>query len=99
MKPKNYQADEFLYDTKPDPIEVTVDKKVSLLYDCCILYKSTKGRDAREAALREILSQYTSERALTTALHDVVVGNKPIDIFIAQKQRSDANDVQNNLHH
>lgn len=85
MQQKYYQGDEFIYETMPDPMNVAIDKKVSLLYDLCILCKSKKDRDAREAAVREVLSQYTSERALTTALHDVVLCNKSIDTFLAQK--------------
>lgn len=81
----HYQTDEFLYDTLPDPMEIAVDKKVSLLYDLCILCKTKATPDSREAALREVLSQYGSERALTTALHDIVNGNKTIDTFLAQK--------------
>ena len=83
---RHYQGDEFLYETLPDPINVAIDKKVSLLYDLCVLCKGKKSRDEREEALREVLSHYTSERALTTALHDVVLGNKSIDTFLAQKE-------------
>lgn len=80
-----YQTDEFLYATPPDPMEIAVDKKVSLLYDLCILCKTRKTTDSREAALREVLSHYNSEGALTNALHDVVLGKKTIDTFLAQK--------------
>ena len=82
---RHYQADEFLYNTTSDPMNVVVDKKVSLLYELCILCKSRKDRDARETALREILSKYTTEDALNNALHDIVRGNKSINTFLAQK--------------
>ena len=82
---RHYQTDEFLYDTLPNPVDIAIDKKVSLLYDLCILCKTKTNRDAREAALREVLSHYNSERALTNALHDVVLGNKTIDTFLIQK--------------
>ena len=82
---RHYQADEFIYETISDPVSVAVDKKVSLLYDLCILCKTKTSPDSRETALREVLSHYNSERALTTALHDVVLGNKSIDTFLAQK--------------
>lgn len=86
MKQKHYQSDEFLFDTMPDPMNVAIDKKVSLLYDLCILVANKKDRDVRESDLREVLSHYNSERALTIALHDVVLGNKTIDTFLAQKK-------------
>lgn len=83
---RHYQTDEFIYDdVLPDPISIAVDKKVSLLYDLCILCKDKKSRDEREAALRDVLSHYKSESALTSALHDVVLGNKSIDTFLEQK--------------
>lgn len=85
MKQKHYQGDDFLYDTLPDPIDVAIDKKVSLLYQLCILVMNKKDRDSRETALREVLSHYNSERALTTALHDVVFEHKTLDEFLAQK--------------
>lgn len=91
MKQKYYQADEFIYDTMPDPMDVAVDKKVSLLYDLCILCKSKRDPDTREAELRKILSQYNSEWALTSALRDVVLGNKPLNTFLAQKKAEQEN--------
>ena len=78
---KHYQVDEFILDTTADTMEVAIDKKVSLLYDLCVLSR----RDSREAALRKVLSQYTSEHTLTTALHDVVVGKTDLDTFLAKK--------------
>ena len=83
---RHYQCNDFLFDTQPDPISIAIDKKVSLLYDLCVLVMHKKDRDVREATLRDILSQYTSERELTIALHDIVLGNKPLDAFLAQKK-------------
>ena len=85
MKQKYYQCNDFLFESMPDPIDVAIDKKVSLLYDLCILVMHKKDRDARETTLREVLAHYNSERALTTALHDIVLGNKSLDTFLAQK--------------
>ena len=92
MRQKHYQGDDFLPDSLPDPMDVAVDKKVSLLYQLCILCKSKKDPDAREVAVRKVLSQCTSERALTITLHDVVAGNKSINTFLAQK-------LQENVRH
>lgn len=91
---RHYQADDFIGETTPDPMNVAVDKKVSLLYQLCILCKDKKDPDAREDAVRKVLSQCTSERALTIALHDVVAGNKSINTFLAQKKAE-----QENIHH
>ena len=85
MKQKNYQADEFIINAAPDPIEVCIDKKVSLLYDLCILKQTKVFRDSREEAVRKVLSQYTTEDALNNALHDIVRGDKPLNTFLAQK--------------
>jgi hypothetical protein len=81
----NYQCNEFIFDSNPNPVDVAVDKKVSLLYELCVLVMNKEHHDPREDALRKVLSNYTSERSLTTALHDVVVGNKPLDTFLAQR--------------
>lgn len=73
-----------------EPAEVVADKKVSLLYDLCIL-TTRRGsdkrlvKDPRESALREVLSHYCSETEINNALHDVVYGNKTLNQFLAQK--------------
>ena len=88
----HYQTDEFIYDEViPDPIDIAIDKKVSLLYDLCILCKTKNRRDVREAELREVLSRYTTEKQLDNALHNVVLGNKTIDTFLAQKCYNETN--------
>lgn len=72
-----------------EPAEVVVDKKISLLYDLCILRTRKKDKciekDARESALREVLSHYCSETEINNAIHDVIFGNKSINQFLAQK--------------
>lgn len=63
-----------------------VDKKVSLLYDLCILMRAKTGdKDAREKALREVLARYTTDRQLDIALHNVVRGDITLNTFLAQK--------------
>ena len=78
---KHYTVDEFIMnDTNTDTdINTAVDKKVSLLYDFCILRHCRGTADSREDALRAYLKRYCTETQLTRALHDVVVGNKTID--------------------
>lgn len=73
-----------------EPAEVVADKKISLLYDLCILTARHKGgkrigKDPRETALRGVLSHYCTETQINNALHDVVYGNKTLDQFLAQK--------------
>lgn len=74
-----------------EPAEVVADKKVSLLYDLCIL-SARRGKDGkrlskdpRESALREVLSHYCTETEINNALHDIVYGNKTLNQFLAQK--------------
>jgi hypothetical protein len=82
---KHYQVDEFVTTVNADPMDVAIDKKVSLLYDLCVLVNNHNTRDSREVALREVLSRYNSEHSLTTALHDVVVGKTALNTFLEQK--------------
>lgn len=83
---RHYQVNEFIHDDMlPDPINIAIEKKVSLLYELHVLKKIGASLDAREAKLREALSQYKSERALTIVLHDVVFGNIPLDTFLRRK--------------
>ena len=72
-----YTVDEFLTNKADTDINIAIDKKISLLYECGIL----RGRptDSREDAVRAYLKRYSAEHQLTRALHDVIVGNKTID--------------------
>lgn len=83
---RHYQVNEFIHDDRlPNPVNIAIEKKVSLLYELHVLKKVGSNLDAREAALRKALSQYDSERALTTALHDVVFGNMSLNTFLKRK--------------
>ena len=75
----HYTIDEFLSNNEDTNIKAVVDKKVSLLYDFCILRQSGTSRDGREAAVRAYLQRYSTEAQVTRVLHDVVVGNKTVD--------------------
>lgn len=76
----HYTIDEFLNDTADDTnINTVVDKKVSLLYDFCVLRHRGTSADSREAAVRAYLKRYCTEAQLTRVLHDVLVGNKTVD--------------------
>ena len=80
---RHYQTDDFISPIT-EPVPVVVDKKISLLYDLCILTMSKTSRDRREANLREILSQYSTEIEVDNAVHDIIF-NKSLNTFLAQK--------------
>ena len=77
---KHYQADEFLYDdTLPDTKTDAIEKKVSLLYDFCVLTKHKGKPDVREQAVRELLAQYSTEQQMSNVLHPVLVGDSTLN--------------------
>ena len=80
-----YLIDEFIDGTCECTFEEQVDKKVSLLYDMCILIKRRKDTDSREQAVRELLSSYSSERQMDNAVHDIVVGKCTINEMLKRK--------------
>lgn len=77
---RQYHAEDFL-SNKVDSVNIAIEKKISLLYDRCILRK----HDPRIPKIRAALTKCSSEYEVTTALHDVVLGNKSIDTFLRQK--------------
>jgi hypothetical protein len=81
---RQYECEDFIHPTN-EPVEVVVDKKISLLYDLCILHKTKMSRDRRETALREILAEYCTETQIDQALHDIVRGNKTLNEYLEQK--------------
>lgn len=86
MSKKHYNIDTFLDETEQTKEDV-IDQKVSLLYD---LSKLVYGRyntmnDDREPLVRKLLDTYESETAMTTVLHDVVMGYTTLDALLKQK--------------
>ena len=85
---KRYELDEFindehnLYTAHTEPKADLIDKKVSLLYDFCILTKKSYKADAREKAVRELLSHYNTEFEMNCVLHTVLVGECQINKLI-----------------
>lgn len=59
----------------------TIDEKVELLYDFCILRHNARKQ---EEAVREILGSCKSEAEMDRKLRDVLVGGKPLKEFINQ---------------
>lgn len=85
---KNYDADEFLFNFEDDTISNAVDKKVSLLYDFCILVEKgarNKLPDRRENALRLLLGRCSDEYAMTHLLRDVLLGHCTLDELLDRK--------------
>ena len=83
MSRMNYQTDEFLFgggvaESKTHAIE----KKVSLLYDFCVL---TKRNSEKEDAIRTLLEQCKHEYEMSQVLHCVLCGDTTIDELLAQK--------------
>lgn len=83
---KQYEVSEFIQNSTELSIIDAVDKKVSLLYDFCILRKPRGvSCDKREKYVRKWLSTYTSEHHMTNALHGILVGNTTLDNVLTQK--------------
>lgn len=80
-----YLVDEFIDGTCECTLEEQVDKKVSLLYDMCILLKRKKEADNREQAVRQLLASYQTERQIDNAVRDVIVGNTTLNRLLKQK--------------
>ena len=80
-----YLVEEFIDGTCECTFEEQVDKKVSLLYDMCILTKRKKDADNREQCVRQLLSSYQSERQMDNAVHDIVVGKTTLNDILKRK--------------
>lgn len=79
-----YLVDEFLDGTCECTFEEQVDKKISLLYDMCIL--SRRISDAKQVqATRQLLSSYQTERQMDNAVHDIVVGKCTLEDVLKRK--------------
>jgi hypothetical protein len=83
---KHYCIDDFIRNTS-DTFATTIDKKISLLYDFCILRRSKRlGCDTREHILRTILSQYSNEYAISNAIRPILMGDITLNDFIKSKE-------------
>ena len=72
----------------PDTIEETAKKKISLLYDMCIL-KRGKGHtaDPRAKTVKRILLAHKDIASIDNALRNVVRFNETLDDFITRKEK------------
>ena len=81
-----YNADEFISTESTEcPKDEIIDKKVSLLYDLCVLIGGKKRKDEREKAVRELLASYTNEQQIDNAIHPIIVGNCTLNQTLKRK--------------
>jgi hypothetical protein len=82
-----YIVDEFIgVNAEPTTYDNEVEKKVSLLYDFCILHKRKyKQPDEREAAVREFLRSYGSEVLMDNAVRGILVGDYTLTELLRRK--------------
>jgi hypothetical protein len=66
-----YCADDIMSKTT-DTLDVLIEKKISLLYELCMLTMRKHKNDPREDAVRKILSRCTSGTQIDNALYGVV---------------------------
>ena len=85
-----YNVDEFIgLNAEPTTFEDEVDKKVSLLYDFCILHRRKyKKADEREDAVRKMLHSYGSTISMDNAVHDILVGRCKLEDKMKQMEVS-----------
>lgn len=79
-----YLVDEFIDGACECTFEDQVDKKVSLLYDLCILSRRTNKAEY-EQAVRQLLSSYQTERQMDNAVHDIIVGKCTLEDVLKRK--------------
>lgn len=80
-----YNIDEFIGTESTEcPKDEIIDKKVSLLYDLCILLGKKHGDD-REKAVRELLASYGNEQQIDNAIHPIIVGNCTLNQTLKRK--------------
>jgi uncharacterized protein YqgQ len=84
--PTEYDVDEFLGTNEPTTYETEVEKKISLLYDFCVLHKRKYQKpDEREVAVRELFRSYGSAVVMDNAVHDILVGKDELDRLLIRK--------------
>jgi hypothetical protein len=81
-----YCAEDFMGVQEPAPFEVEVEKKISLLYDLCVLHTKNHQRDDdREGAVRRLLLSYGTPLHMDNGVHDVIVGNCTLNEMLKRK--------------
>ena len=87
MKASNrYVASDFLARYTNDTVSDIINKKVSLLYDFCILTHGRKRKpDPREDTIRQLLADCGNESRMTIVLRDVLIGRVTVDELLEKK--------------
>lgn len=81
-----YLVDEFIGQSNEQyTLEDQVDKKVSLLYDLCILCRRGRYADSREKAVKQLLASYQSEVQMDNAVHNIIVGDDTLNDLLKRK--------------
>jgi hypothetical protein len=80
---KAYTIDEFTVAPCIDTLQDVIDKKISLLYDFCILrHPKKKEADPREQSVRTALTKYGSKYRIDAKMRDVLIGDTPIETLL-----------------
>lgn len=78
---KEYMLEEFLGEDVQESFEDEVDKKISLLYDFCIL----KRKDEREPLVRQMLLTCQNRTQLDNLVHDIITGKCTLNAMLKRK--------------
>ena len=83
----SYTVDEFIgiETNRCNTLYFAVGKKISLLYDFCILCYKNGQNDVRENAVDKWLSTYQTETQLDNAIHPILVGDITLNDVLTQK--------------
>lgn len=80
-----YLVDEFIGKAEPCTIEDEVDKKISLLYDMCILTKRGTRCDKREELVKQWLLTYQTDTQINNAVFDIIIGKCTLNETLTRK--------------
>jgi hypothetical protein len=80
-----YDVDELMHDRCTDTLTDAVDKKVSLLYDFCVLMYNHNKQDAREEYVRRLLNECGNEHRMSIVLRDVLTEKITLDELLHKK--------------
>lgn len=97
---KEYRVEEFIgEDITPDTYEDEVAKKVSLLYDFCILLhkrnRNKKMSDERERAVRALFLSYGSKTRLNNEVQDIITGKTSLEKALRKGKQNEKNIIPN----
>jgi hypothetical protein len=82
---KEYLVEEFIGGAEPYTIAEQVDKKISLLYDMCILTKRGTRCDKREELVKQWLLTYQTDTQIDNAVFDIIIGKCTLNELLKRK--------------